>query len=137
VIAAPGQGSRPKVVLLGMMTPMPVAGVVWQNLHYMLGFERLGLEAFYVETHARTPAMLMSNPQDDSSALAAEFIAAIMRRFGLADRWAFRALHDDGRCFGMSELQLCVGVEPFQLQLAHPEAAAPGRPSTTTAAASG
>ena len=106
MIAAPGQGSRPKVVLLGMMTPMPVAGVVWQNLHYMLGFERLGLEAFYVETHARTPAMLMSNPQDDSSALAAEFIAAIMRRFGLADRWAFRALHDDGRCFGMSELQL-------------------------------
>ena len=29
-----------------------------------------------------------------------------MRRFGLADRWAFHALHDDGRCFGMSERQL-------------------------------
>ena len=29
-----------------------------------------------------------------------------MRRFGLADRWAFQALHDDGRCFGMSEPQL-------------------------------
>src|SRR3954451_9273028 len=97
---------RPKIVLLGMMTPMPVAGVVWQNLHYLLGFERLGFEAYYVETHARTPSMLMSDPEDDSSALAAEFIAAVMRRFGLADRWAFRALHDDGRCFGKSELQL-------------------------------
>ena len=105
-MTGPGQKSRPKIVLLGMMTPMPVAGVVWQNLHYMLGFERLGFEAYYVETHARTPKMLMSNPGDDSSALAAEFIAAVMRRFGLADRWAFRALHDDGRCFGMSELQL-------------------------------
>jgi len=104
--AAPGQKGRPKVVLLGMMTPMPVAGVVWQNLHYLLGFERLGFEAYYVETHARTPKMLMSNPKDDSAALAAEFIAAVMRRFGLADRWAFRALHDDGRCFGKSELQL-------------------------------
>lgn len=98
--------SRPKVVLLGMMTKMPVAGVVWQNLHYLLGFERLGCEAYYVETHARTPSMLMTDPDDDSSALAAEFIAAIMRRFGLADRWAFRALHDDGSCFGMSEGQL-------------------------------
>jgi hypothetical protein len=98
--------ARPKVVLLGMMTKMPVAGVVWQNLHYLLGFERLGCEAYYVETHARTPSMLMSHEDDDSSALAAEFIAAIMRRFGLADRWAFRALHDDGRCFGMSESQL-------------------------------
>jgi GT2 family glycosyltransferase len=97
---------RPKVVLLGMMTKMPVAGVVWQNLHYLLGFERLGCDAYYVETHARTPSMLMSDPADDSSALAAEFIAAIMRRFGLADRWAFRALHDDGSCFGMSELEL-------------------------------
>lgn len=103
---APAQGSRPKIVLLGMMTKMPVAGVVWQNLHYLLGFERLGYEAYYVETHARTPSMLMSDEGDDSSALAAEYIAAIMRRFGLADRWAFRALHDDGRCFGMSELQL-------------------------------
>jgi GT2 family glycosyltransferase len=99
-------GGRPKIVLLGMMTKMPVAGVVWQNLHYLLGFERLGCEAYYVETHARTPSMLMSDPEDDSSALAAEFIAAIMRRFGLADRWAFRALHDDGSCFGMSEQQL-------------------------------
>src|SRR5690242_11810933 len=97
---------RPRIVLLGMMTKMPVAGVVWQNLHYLLGFERLGCDAYYVETHARTPSMLMSDPGDDSSALAAEYIAAIMRRFGFADRWAFRALHDDGSCFGMSELEL-------------------------------
>ena len=98
--------SAPKVVLLGMMTKMPVAGVAWQNLHYLLGFERLGCEAYYVETHARTPSMLMTSPDDDSSALAAEYISALMRRFGMADRWAFRALHDDGRCFGMSEAQL-------------------------------
>jgi GT2 family glycosyltransferase len=102
----PNRSATPKVVLLGMMTKMPVAGVAWQNLHYLLGFERLGYEAYYVETHARTPSMLMTREDDDSSALAAEFIAAIMRRFGMSDRWAFRALHDDGRCFGMSEGEL-------------------------------
>jgi GT2 family glycosyltransferase len=98
--------SAPKVVLLGMMTKMPVAGVAWQNLHYLLGFERLGCDAYYVETHAGTPKMLMTSKEDDSSALAAEFIGSLMRRFGMADRWAFRALHDDGRCFGMSEAEL-------------------------------
>jgi GT2 family glycosyltransferase len=126
--------SPPKVVLLGMMTKMPVAGVAWQNLHYLLGFERLGCEAYYVETHARTPSMLMSRPDDDSSALAAEFIAALMRRFGMADRWAFRALHDDGRCFGMSEAELerLYGSADLLINLhggtqPYPELAATGR----------
>ena len=56
-----------KIVLLGMMTRIPVAGVVWQTVHYLLGLERLGYEAYYVETHARTPAMLMEREDDDSS----------------------------------------------------------------------
>ncbi len=95
-----------KVVLLGMMTRIPVSGVVWQTAHYLLGLERLGYEAYYVETHARTPAMLMEDEADDSSARAAAFVDGVMRRFGLHDRWAFYALHDDNRCFGMSATQL-------------------------------
>ena len=64
---APAQERRPRVVLLGMMTKMPVAGVVWQNLHYLLGFERLGYEAYYVEAHGRTPSMLMGTPASPSA----------------------------------------------------------------------
>jgi GT2 family glycosyltransferase len=89
-----------------MMTMMPVAGVVWQNLHYLLGFERLGYEAYYVEAHGRTPSMLMGGVDDDASARAASFLATVMRRFGFGGRWAFRALHEDGRCFGMTEGRL-------------------------------
>ena len=83
-----------------------MAGVVWQTLHYLLGFERLGYEAYYVETHARTPGMLMERESDDSSARAAAFVDRVMRRFGLGNRWAFYGLHDDNRCFGMSATQL-------------------------------
>jgi GT2 family glycosyltransferase len=97
---------RPKVVVLGMMTKMPVAGVVWQTLHYLLGFERLGYDAYYVETHGRTPSMFMAHETDDGTGRATAFLAAIMRRFGLGGRWAFRALHEDGRCLGMSEREL-------------------------------
>jgi GT2 family glycosyltransferase len=98
--------SSKKVVLLGMMTRIPVSGVVWQTVHYMLGFERLGYEAYYVETHARTPAMLMEHEQDDGSARAAKFIGDVMDRFGFGDRWAFYGLHADRRSFGMTRPQL-------------------------------
>ncbi len=57
--------SKPKIVLLGMMTKMPVAGVVWQTVHYLAGFQRLGFDTYYVEEHARTPSMFMETEQDD------------------------------------------------------------------------
>lgn len=98
--------SSKKIVLLGMMTRIPVAGVVWQTIHYLLGFERLGYEAYYVEAHARTPSMLMEREEEDSSAKAAAFIDRVMRRFGMADRWAFHGLHYDNRCYGLSEGEL-------------------------------
>lgn len=97
---------RPKIVLLGMMTKTPVAGVVWQTLHYLVGFERLGYEVYYVEAHARTPSMLMERPDDDASLKAASFIDDVMRRVDMSDHWAFHALHDDGRCYGLSDTQL-------------------------------
>jgi GT2 family glycosyltransferase len=94
--------SHPKIVLLGMMSKHPVAGVVWQTVHYLVGLHRLGCEVYYVEAHAMNPSMLMKHETDDGSAKSAAFIDAVMRRFDLAGRWAFHALHDDGRCYGMS-----------------------------------
>ena len=45
---------RKKIVLLGMMTKIPVAGAVWGTMQYLIGFQRLGYDAYYVEAHART-----------------------------------------------------------------------------------
>src|SRR5947208_16783190 len=91
-----------KIVVLGMMSDMPVAGVVWQTFHYLLGFQRLGFDVYYVEAHARTPSKLMHRRDDDASALAAAFIARYMRRIGLADRCAFHARQDDARVMELS-----------------------------------
>ena len=96
----------PKIVVLGMMTKMPVAGVVWQTLHYLVGLQRLGYDVHYVESHARAPTMLMTSETDDSSALAGAFIDKALRPHGLGDKWAFVALHDDSRCLGMSRPRL-------------------------------
>jgi len=95
--------SRPKVVVLGMMTKMPVAGVVWQTVHYLLGLERLGCEIWYVEAHGVNPSMFSGGPDDAGTDAAAAFIDRTLDRFGLRGRWAYHALHDDGRILGLSE----------------------------------
>lgn len=96
------------VVVLGTMSKMPVAGIVFITIQYLIGLKRLGFDVYYVEAHARTPSMFMRKDQrDDASALAAAFIADMMQRFDLgADHWAYHALHGDGRCYGLSEAAL-------------------------------
>src|SRR6266550_810674 len=96
---------KKKIVLLGRMTRHPVAGNVWLVLQYMIGFERLGYEPYYVEDHAATPYMFMEG-DDDGVAKATAFITNVMGRFDMADRWAYHALHADGRWYGLSESQI-------------------------------
>ena len=95
------RGER-KIVILGMMSKIPVAGVIWQTLHYMKGFELLGFTPYYVEAHARTPSMFMDRPEDDGSARAADFIAALMRANGFDHQWAYHARHRGNEHFGLS-----------------------------------
>lgn len=85
---------------------MPVAGNAWLVIQYLLGLQRLGHQPYYVEAHAGTPSMLMQSATDDSSLRAASYLDRLFRRFDFGERWAFHALHADGRCYGMSELQL-------------------------------
>jgi hypothetical protein len=95
--------SRETVVILGMMTKIPVAGVAWLNAQYLTGFDRLGYDVYYIEQHARTPTMLMRTEEDNGAELAAAYVAGVMNRFGFGDRWSYQALHGDGRYYGLSE----------------------------------
>ena len=92
---------RRSIVVLGMMTKMPVPGVIWQTLHYLLGFRRLGYDVIYAETHARAPIPFMQTPNDPGTARAAAFLHDLMSRFNMTDRWAYHALHESNECFGM------------------------------------
>ena len=99
---------RPRIVVLGLMSVMPVGGVVWQTLHYLIGLRRLGYDVFYVETDGRVPAMLMTSEDDDPAARACLFLDRVLRRFDLGDRWAYVAFDGDGgrHTHGMSEERL-------------------------------
>ncbi len=122
-----------RIVLLGFLSHFPVAGVAWQTIHYLVGFQRLGFEVYYVEAHGCTPSKLMQTATDDGAILAAAYIDGIMRRFGLEHRWAYHSLHD-GRCFGLSQSQLNALYESAALlinlhgsHLPRPELAGTGR----------
>jgi ATP-binding cassette subfamily B protein len=104
--AAAAPAHKPKIVLLGMLTRIPVGGVAWLVGQYAAGFERLGYEVYYVEAHARTPSMFMTHETDDGAGKAAAYIEKVAERFGLGGRWAFHALHEHGRCYGMTAEQL-------------------------------
>jgi hypothetical protein len=95
----------PKIVVLGIVTTMPVAGPTWEVVQYLIGLDRLGYDAYYVEAHRRTPRELMRHPTDDGPALAARFLARILNRYGLGERWAYQSATGD-RVFGMSEQRL-------------------------------
>ncbi len=94
-----------KIVLLGFLSHFPVAGVAWQTLHYLVGLRRLGYDVYYVEAHGCTPSKLMRTDDDDGPVRAAEYIASVLSRYDLGDKWAYHALYES-RYFGMSELQL-------------------------------
>ncbi len=100
------RSSKPPVVLLGMLSKIPVGGVAWLAGQYAQGFDRLGYEAYYVETHSRTPSMFMEHDDDKdvdrAFDRAASFVAGTMDRFGLRDRWALHSLHRTDRSYGLS-----------------------------------
>jgi FkbM family methyltransferase len=97
--------SRPKVVILGMLTKIPVGGVTWLVGQYTVGFQLLGCDVYYVEAHGRAPSMFMRSEEDDGLAEACAFLEVQLARFGLDGKWAYHDLRT-GACFGMSRAEL-------------------------------
>ena len=46
---------RKRIVVMGFMGSCPIAGVIWQHVHYIVGLQRLGHEVYYIEDSARIP----------------------------------------------------------------------------------
>jgi hypothetical protein len=75
-------------------------------VHYLIGFQRLGYDVYYVEAHGTTPRNFFDTDADDGWTKAASFIAGVMHRFDLDDHWVYHAIHGTGQCYGMSQNQL-------------------------------
>ena len=80
---------RGRVVVLHFVAQMPLAGIAWQALQYLVGLERLGFEAWYVENHGANPY----DPRISSVVTECDYnvayLKATLERFGLGERWAY------------------------------------------------
>lgn len=85
--------SGPKVVVLGFMGACPIAGVIWQHLHYLESLRRLGCEVWYVEDTARYPYNPTNFDISEDYGYATSTIAGICERLGIPGQWSYVARH--------------------------------------------
>jgi len=81
--------AKGRVVLLHFVAQMPLAGIAWQALHYLVGLERLGFEAWYVENHGANPYDPRINSVTMDCAYNVAYLKRALERFGLGARWAY------------------------------------------------
>jgi hypothetical protein len=82
---------RKRIVVMGFMGSIPIAGVIWQHIHYIVGLQRLGHDVYYIEDSAR----LTYNPETfetgEDFSYAARVLDQLSREFDFKNRWAFCA----------------------------------------------
>ena len=71
---------RKKIIVLGFMGGMPIAGVIWQHIHYIVGLQRLGHEVYYVEDTLNYPYDPVAFNVSDDYSYAAQTLASERRR---------------------------------------------------------
>jgi len=82
---------RKRIVVTGFMAGIPIAGVIWQHLHYIVGLQRLGHDVYYVEDSARftyDPTTYDVLPDYD---YAIALLKTLSEKYGFQDRWCYCA----------------------------------------------
>jgi len=82
---------RKRIVVMGFMGSMPIAGVIWQHIHYIVGLQRLGHDVYYIEDSARIPYNAQTFDTSNDYSYAAQILAQLANEFGFENRWAFCA----------------------------------------------
>lgn len=83
--------TRKRIVVMGFMASIPIAGVIWQHLHYLVGLQGLGHDVFYIEDSSRLPYDPLRFEVTNDYTYAAATLDRLGREFGFEGRWGFCA----------------------------------------------
>jgi hypothetical protein len=97
--------ARKRLVVLHLAGRYPLGGIGWQTVHYVLGLARLGHDVYYVEDSRANPYDPRAKSIVMDSSYNVAFLADVMGRFGLGDRWAY-VDGITGACHGLSRDRL-------------------------------
>lgn len=90
-----------KIVVLHLAARYPFAGVIWQLLHHLVGFRRLGFDVYYIEDHGAWVYDPIAQAPVADPAANLKLLANALERYGFADCWAFLN-GESGEYLGMS-----------------------------------
>src|SRR5712691_10156236 len=82
---------KKKIVVMGFMGSIPIAGVIWQHIHYIVGLQRLGHDVYYIEDSARLPYNPETFEINNEFDYTARLLNRLAREFQFKNRWAFCA----------------------------------------------
>jgi hypothetical protein len=82
--------TRLRIIVTGLIAQYPLGGVTWDYFQYVLGLARLGHDVYYFEDTGQWPYHPVEGGVGQGCALNVEYLADVMLRFGLADRWAYQ-----------------------------------------------
>jgi hypothetical protein len=88
---------RKRVVVMGFMGSCPIAGVIWQHVHYIAGLQRLGHDVYYIEDSARLPYNPETFEVNNEFDYAARLLERLAREFEFKNRWTFCARYLRGQ----------------------------------------
>lgn len=102
--------SRKKILVLHLAGQYPLAGVLWQTLHYLVGLRELGHDVYYAEetgASAYDPRVksIVTDPTYNVRCLQ-----ETLEQFGFANRWVYWDMGQD-RHYGLSRGDLKVLYE--------------------------
>ena len=98
-------------VVTGMIATYPVGGVFWDYAQYVLGFEKLGFEVYYLEDTGWQTYDPQKGMYSNDCSYGVNFLKNTLQSVWphLNDRWAFRSM--DGKYYGLSKGQIEAVVE--------------------------
>jgi len=98
---------RKKIVVMGFTAGVPIAGVIWQHIHYIVGLQRLGHEVYYIEDSARIPYNPVTYDTSEDFSYAAGILQKLAVQFGFEDRWSYCARYLPGHdCAGLPKSRI-------------------------------
>jgi hypothetical protein len=80
-----------RIIVMGFMGSCPIAGVIWQHVHYIVGLRRLGHEVYYIEDSARIPYNAETFDTSNDYTYAANLLSHLADEFDFKNRWSFCA----------------------------------------------
>jgi len=87
--------NKKKIIVLGFMGGCPIAGVIWQHIHYIVGLQRLGHEVYYAEDTSNYPYNPVTLDFSADFSYAAETLGKLARQYGFDGRWAYCARYKE------------------------------------------